>query len=169
MNRLTLAALATAGIAALTGCPGGNYTISKTFSIDGTGNVVSTLPVDLKTDAPDAWDLRDKIKKVKVNGVSGTIVAVRAGNTTQAVSGDVLVSRAGSTPAVAAQGTNVPVALGTYQTAHDLDGTVGVIEAALDDDGTFTIQTEATPTPANGVTHIDVRVDIDLHIDGKLF
>jgi hypothetical protein len=166
LARATIGALA---LTVLAGCGGtATFTIDEDFTINGTGSVDDTQHVSLPDVAGDAWDHRDKIKDAKITAATAVITFVYGDNTAVTVSGQSSLTHAGQ-DVVFASGTNVPVALATVHTAQNLDETADIIKKALKGDGQLDITTDATPTPGGAVTHIDVKVLIDVEVEWSLF
>ncbi len=76
------AALATAALAAASGCTREtDFDITQSFDVVTTGTSFTGIQtVNLADQAGSAWSHRNKVKKVTVNSVTGTIATVNPGN-----------------------------------------------------------------------------------------
>jgi hypothetical protein len=156
----------------LAGCSGtASFTIDETYEINGVGPVDSTKTLSLSQIAGDAWDQRKRIKDAKITGATGFIRKVYTTpdpNDAQTASGTSTLSRGGQTVTVAS-GTDIPIAVNTWLSASDLDGTASMIKDALKGDGILDLTTSAAPAPGGSRVHIDVQVIIDVEVEWSVF
>lgn len=170
MNSSPIVARAAAALAAglaLAACSGStDFTVSKDFNVNSTGGVLYTYldDVDLAAEAPDAWKHRNKIKKLELVGLDGTIQSVSSGAGTTG-GGSIVLRPDGGTG-------STDVVVGTWPATepvvapHSLSVTlspaaVGVIEAALRGNGRFTvILTGTTVASASFVANVSLHVKL---------
>ncbi len=161
---------AIAALALLAACSGTtDFTVSKTFDVVSVGGQAYsfTKDVDLQADAPDAWKHRDKIKKLELVGIDGTITAVTAGSGTTG-SGSLVLRPEGGTGAT-------DVTVGSFQNEpvvanHSLGialdaAAIRVIEDALHGSGRFTVLLTGTTVASAAFT---VRGDLHLKLTYKV-
>lgn len=170
---LARAAVGALALATISGCGGKtSFTISETFTIDGTGSDDSTLNINLADIAGDAWDQRKHVNDATITSAVGYIRNVYSDNDATEATGHATIARPGGTPVTAAEATSAsPVQISTtaWLAAKDLDGTASVIKDALKGDGALTLVTHADATGGTGHVHIDVEVIIEVDVKWSLF
>jgi hypothetical protein len=147
-----------------------DFTITKTYSHTnnppnpvnsggGGAAYTSNQPVNLASEAGEAWDHRDKIKSVELVGLDATMTAVNSGGPAYG-NGAIRLSRGGGTPVTVGRWTHELLQTAPHSIAVSLDGGgMSIVDDALRNDGVFDVVFTGSTDAA-----INFDAEVKLHI-----
>lgn len=155
--RASLAALA---LVAAAGCSrDADFTVTKTFPVQTTANAYGpdAQEVDLAAEAGGAWDHRDKLRSVKLVGLTAIGKNIAPAGVTG--SGTAWVRQGGADQLIASW-QNVPMRDGAIVSLDSSPVLDGVLNEALKGDGRFTLILQGTSS-----ANFTGQVEVSLHVE----